>query len=135
MDRLSTAQRSKVMAAIRNKNTAPERAVRSVAHRLGFRFRLHCADLPGRPDLAFPRLKKAIFVHGCFWHQHQDCARATMPRSNQKYWCAKFTGNVARDARVAAELKALGWKTIVVWECELNDVGRLQNRLKSFLGR
>src|SRR4051794_10203513 len=117
MDRISVGQRSRVMAAIRNKNTAPERVVRSAAHRLGFRFRLHRAALPGRPDLVFPKLKKAIFVHGCFWHHHQDCARATIPRSNQKYWRAKLTGNVARDSRVDAELKALGWNTLVLWEC------------------
>jgi DNA mismatch endonuclease, patch repair protein len=122
-----------MMAAIRNKDTGPERAVRSAAHALGFRFRLYRKDLLGRPDLAFPKLRKVIFVHGCFWHRHENCPRATTPRSNHKYWIAKFAGNLTRDGRVAVELKALGWEILVIWECELKYPRKLQRRLQSFL--
>jgi DNA mismatch endonuclease (patch repair protein) len=126
--------RSRIMRAVKSSDTAPELAVRSMIHRLGFRFRLHRKDLPGKPDLVFPGPRKVIFVHGCFWHGH-DCARgARMPKANAEYWRGKIGRNVARDAKHLAALKDAGWLTAVVWECELKDQGKLQKRLETFLG-
>lgn len=126
--------RSAVMRAVRGKDTGPELKVRRAAHALGYRFRLHRKDLPGSPDLVFPRLKTVVFVHGCFWHGH-DCARgARTPKTNTDYWRAKIARNVARDARTAAELAALGWKVETLWECELKDLSVLNDRLKHALG-
>ena len=111
--------RSAVMRAVKGRDTKPEMTVRHAAHALGYRFRLHRKDLPGSPDLVFPRLKKVIFVHGCFWHGH-DCARgARAPKTNAEYWQAKIAQNVARDARVLGKLDVLGWETLTIWECEL----------------
>jgi DNA mismatch endonuclease (patch repair protein) len=120
------------MGRVRQKNTEPEVVVRSVAYRLGYRFRLHRRDLPGRPDLVFPKLKKVIFVHGCFWHRH-DCSKATTPKSNSAYWQQKFTKNVERDNRAVAELSRLGWESMVVWECETSDVDSLADAVSTFL--
>src|ERR1700749_1114031 len=121
--------RSRIMRAVKSSDTAPELAVRSMVHRLGFRFRLHRKDLPGKPDLVFPGPRKVIFVHGCFWHGH-DCARgARMPKANAEYWRGKIGRNVARDAKHLVALKETGWHTAVVWECELKDPGKLQKRL------
>lgn len=131
-DSLSPSRRSQLMGRVRQKNTSPEMAVRREAHRLGFRFRLHRRDLPGRPDLVFPRLRKAIFVHGCFWHRH-DCRRATTPKSNVSFWENKFSKNVVRDAIVLAKLQALGWSTAVIWECEAVDAAGLSARLVELL--
>lgn len=125
--------RSRIMRAVKGSDTAPELAVRSMVHRLGFRFRLHRKDLPGKPDLVFPGPRKVIFVHGCFWHGH-DCARgARMPKANAEYWRGKIGRNVTRDAKHLAALKDAGWQTAIVWECELKDRGRLQRRLEGFL--
>lgn len=120
-DTVSQEQRSATMARVRNKNTQPELRVRSAAHALGLRFRLYRRDLPGTPDLVFPKYKVALFVHGCFWHRHEGCPRATMPKTRVDYWQAKFHRNVERDARHAADLLALGWKPAVIWECETTD--------------
>jgi DNA mismatch endonuclease (patch repair protein) len=126
--------RSAVMRAVKGQNTGPELKVRRAAHALGYRFRLHRKDLPGSPDLVFPRLKTVVFVHGCFWHGH-DCARgARIPKTNTGYWRAKIARNVARDVRTAAELAALGWKVETLWECELKDLSSLNDRLKRALG-
>lgn len=129
------AARSALMARVRGANTKPELAVRRAAHALGYRFRLHRRDLPGTPDLVFPRLKVAMFVHGCFWHRHEGCQRATMPKTRVEFWSAKFDANVRRDERVAAELRALGWRCETVWECETISPDELrvglQRRLKS----
>jgi DNA mismatch endonuclease (patch repair protein) len=126
-------QRSAVMRAVKSRDTKPEMIVRRAAHALGYRFRLHRKDLPGSPDLVFPSRKKAIFVHGCFWHGH-DCARgARMPKANADYWTAKIGRNVARDARVKGELASLGWETLTIWECELK-AGGIDERLGGFLG-
>lgn len=120
------------MSRIRGKDTAPELIVRSVLHRLGFRFRLHRRDLPGSPDLVFLSLKKAIFVHGCFWHSH-DCIRGRMrPKSNVDFWSAKLDRNARRDIANIAELEALGWRSETVWECELAD-GLWLDRVLRFL--
>ena len=126
--------RSAVMRAVKGRNTGPELKVRRAAHALGYRFRLHRKDLPGSPDLVFPRLKTVVFVHGCFWHGH-DCARgARIPKTNTDYWRAKIARNVARDVRTAAELAALGWKVETLWECELKDLSSLNDRLRRALG-
>lgn len=120
-DFLSPDERSERMSRIRGKDTGPELALRKVLHRLGLRYRLHGAGLPGKPDLVFPRYKTVIFVHGCFWHRHAGCNIATTPKSNTPFWTTKFEKNVARDARVAATLTKLGWKVLIVWECELTS--------------
>jgi DNA mismatch endonuclease (patch repair protein) len=108
------------MALVRGKNTKPEIAVRRLVHALGYRFRLHRRDLPGAPDLVFPGRRKVIFVHGCFWHQHDDpsCWRSRLPKTRQEFWVPKLAGNAARDRRNLAALGAAGWKTMVVWECQ-----------------
>jgi DNA mismatch endonuclease (patch repair protein) len=127
-------QRSRIMRAVKGADTAPEMAVRRMAHRMGYRFRLHRKDLPGKPDLVFPRLRKVVFVHGCFWHGH-GCARgARAPKANAAYWRAKIGRNRVRDARNLLALKAEGWRAAVVWECELKDAARVKKRLAAFLG-
>lgn len=132
-DVFSPRKRSAVMARVKAKNTKPEMIVRRLCHRLGYRFRLHRRDLPGAPDLVFPGRRAAMFVHGCFWHGH-DCARgARVPKTNRAYWEAKIARNRARDARARAELEALGWRVLVIWECALKDED-LAARLVDFLG-
>lgn len=121
------------MGRVRQKNTKPEMVVRRLAHSLGFRFRLHRRDLPGRPDLAFPKLGKVIFVHGCFWHRH-NCKKATTPSSNVDYWHKKFAENVERDNKAIAELTSAGWGSMVVWECQTSDIGALADSISAFLG-
>ena len=120
VDFLSPRERSERMSRIRSKNTHPELALRRVLHRMGLRYRLHGAGLPGRPDLVFPRYKVVVFVHGCFWHRHSGCSIATTPKSNTAFWMEKFEKNVARDARVAEQLEEQGWRVLVAWECELS---------------
>ena len=127
------AARSALMRRVRGKDTSPERAVRSAAHSLGYRFRLHRRDLPGTPDLTFPRLRKVIFVHGCFWHRHVGCSRTTTPKTRAAYWREKFEQNVERDQRNVSMLRALGWKVLVVWECETFDRTELLATLSRFL--
>lgn len=126
-------QRSRNMAAIRSKDTKPEMQVRRIAHGLGYRFRLHRRDLPGTPDLVFPRLRKIIEGRGCYWHMH-DCkyGRVT-PKTNAEFWQVKRCGNVERDRRNASELDALGWQMLVIWECETKDLLRLTKRILHFL--
>lgn len=118
-DFLSPTERSERMSRIRSKDTAPEFALRRALHALGFRFRIHRKDLPGKPDIVLPRHRVVIFVHGCFWHRHAGCGIATTPKSNTEFWVEKFERNVARDARSIDLLKAQGWRVIVAWECEL----------------
>lgn len=117
-DHVSPAKRSEIMRTVKSRNTSPERRVRSVAHRLGLRFRLHRRDLPGSPDLVFPKRMTALFVHGCFWHRHENCSRATTPKTNAEYWCRKLSGNVKRDKENRRKLEGRGWKVLVIWECE-----------------
>lgn len=117
-DRLTPSERSALMAKVRSKDTKPELTVRKTAHRLGYRFRLHREDLPGTPDLVFPRHKIAVFVHGCFWHRHPSCHRASMPSTNVAKWTEKFERNVLRDVRSKSELEMMGWTVLVIWECE-----------------
>jgi len=133
VDIITTADRSLLMSRIRGKDTKPELTVRRLAHALGFRFRLHRRDLPGAPDLVFPRLHKVIFVHGCFWHRHSECRLAYSPKSNVMFWQAKFNANVVRDTRAVEGLKALGWHVHVIWECEISNVTDLSRRISRFL--
>ena len=117
-DHVDKRTRSQIMARVKSKDTRPEMKVRRALHRAGHRFRLHRPDLPGRPDLVFPRNKIALFVHGCFWHSH-GCGRSRLPKSNVEYWTKKIEGNVRRDERIRRELQCLGWKWRVIWECEI----------------
>jgi DNA mismatch endonuclease, patch repair protein len=126
--------RSAIMARVRSKNTAPELAVRKTAFSLGYRFRLHRRDLSGSPDLVFPAKNKVIFVHGCFWHRHQGCPRASSPVTRQAYWQKKFDATVARDIRNIKELELSGWQVLVLWECAIRDKIHLIQQLQSFLG-
>ena len=117
------------MARIGPRDTVPEMAVRSAAHRMGLRFRLHRKELPGRPDLVFARHRLAVFVHGCFWHRHAGCANCTMPKTRPEFWQQKFRGNVERDRRACEQLDRLGWRTLIIWECETEDTARLHSIL------
>jgi len=114
-------QRSRNMSAIKSKNTKPEITVRKLLHSMGYRFRLHKKDLPGSPDIVLPKYKTVIFVHGCFWHRHQNCKYASTPKTRQEFWGAKFRENINRDKLNQENLSSKGWKIIVVWECEIND--------------
>jgi DNA mismatch endonuclease (patch repair protein) len=127
--------RSRVMAAIRSKNTKPEMAVRKIVHALGYRFVLHRRDLPGSPDLAFPCRKKAIFVNGCFWHRHKCRFGAKAPRSNPAYWKKKFVRVVTRDAENCRQLRSISWQVLTIWECEIGKVKQLTKRLSEFLSQ
>lgn len=135
MDKIGKTARSKIMKAIRAKDTKPEMIVRRIAHAIGYRFRLHRRDLPGRPDLAFPKFKSVVMVHGCFWHQHQNCRLrgAKMPVSRQDYWLPKLQRNVARDVADIEGLEAIGWRVMIIWECETADTARIEARLRGFL--
>ena len=121
------------MAAIRGKDTSPELAVRKMVYALGYRYRLHDPKLPGRPDLVFPSRKKAIFVHGCFWHRHNGCRRATIPQTRSAFWETKLSGNVQRDEQNRRLLRKLGWKVLIAWQCELKNTTKLRRRLDEFL--
>jgi DNA mismatch endonuclease, patch repair protein len=121
------------MSRIRSANTAPELAVRSMLHRMGYRFRLHRRDLPGNPDVVLPRFNAVVFVHGCFWHRHKGCRYAYKPKSREALWTAKFEANIERDRRAYAELDEASWHVITVWECELRQPGRVEGRLSDFL--
>ena len=131
-DRITKEQRSRNMARVKNKNTAPELKVRKVLHGLGFRFRLHRRDLPGNPDIVLPRHNKIIFVHGCFWHGH-DCPRGKRPSTRQDFWNRKLDGNIERDKANQKRLKELGWKVLVLWECETKDTSELETKLLDFM--
>jgi DNA mismatch endonuclease (patch repair protein) len=131
-DVYDAATRSRVMSRIRGKNTTPEIAVRRLLHCLGFRFRLHRKDLPGCPDIALPRYRVVLFVHGCFWHQH-SCKLGKLPKSRRAYWIPKMERNRARDKAVATSLRRLGWTVVVVWECEVGKPAKLERKLLSRL--
>jgi DNA mismatch endonuclease Vsr len=128
--------RRRIMRAIRSRDTRPEMAVRSLIHRMGYRFRLHRRDLPGSPDLVFPSRRKVIFVHGCFWHHHSDpsCRNAALPKTRADWWAAKLGANTARDAKQCSELAARGWGVMVVWECQVARPGGVARRVARFLG-
>ena len=134
VDLLDQAARSAHMARVRSKNTRPEMIVRKLVFAAGYRYRLHLRKLPGSPDLVFPSRKKVIFVHGCFWHRHDNCAASRIPKSRVDFWSDKLNGNKARDLRNRDALIQAGWQVLVIWECELDDLMVLENRLRSFLG-
>lgn len=133
VDTLTKRERSQRMALIRSKNTKPELAVRRLVHDMGFRYRLHGTKLPGRPDLVFPPRHKAIFVHGCFWHRHRGCKLARIPKSRVSFWKEKLEGNQQRDARNIAQMRRLGWTSLVIWECQLGRVESLSRRIRKFM--
>jgi len=127
-DSLTKEKRSWNMSRIRSKDTKPEMYVRSLLHHMGYRFRLHQKGLPGRPDIVLPKYKTIIFVHGCFWHRHKNCKYAYTPKSKIEFWLKKFQGNIERDKKHEEELKKLGWKKIVVWECQIKNLSALENK-------
>lgn len=129
MDKLTKDRRSWNMGRIRSADTAPEIRVRSILHRLGYRFRLHAKYLPGRPDIVLPKWRHIVFVHGCFWHRHASCKFCYTPKSRTEFWRAKFEGTVERDRTVENTLRGMGWHVTVVWECELADEGKLASKL------
>ena len=120
------------MSHISGKNTKPELVVRSLLHRMGYRFRLHKKDLPGKPDITLPRHKKVIFVNGCFWHGHENCPRSKRPKTNPDFWHAKLDKNIARDKINVEKLKSLGWDVLVVWTCEVKNSAVLKQKLVTF---
>ena len=132
MDTRSLVQRRKIMQAVKPKNTSPEIAVRRLLFSRGYRYRVHYQKLPGKPDIAFPSRRKAIFVHGCFWHGH-DCSKGQPPKSNQDYWLPKLQANTTRDHKKTAEIKEMGWEVLIVWQCEIANKEALVGRLEDFL--
>src|ERR1700730_11013957 len=132
MDNLTTIQRQATMRAVRSKHTGPEMLVRRLVYSLGYRYRLHVRLLPGCPDLVFPSRKKLIFVHGCFWHGH-TCRLGRMPKSRQGYWTAKISGNNERDKKNLRRLRGMGWRCLVLWECELRRIDGIGSRMVQFL--
>lgn len=133
VDNLSREQRKKNMAAIKSRNTKPEKTVRSLIHRMGYRFRLHCKSLPGKPDIVLPKHRKIVFVHGCFWHSH-DCKYGLVsPKTNVCYWEEKRLKNKVKDSENLDELRKQGWSVLIIWECKLKDKADLEENLQSFL--
>lgn len=133
-DTLSPMRRSQIMARVRSRDMKPEMKVRRLLHGLGYRYRLHRSDLPGRPDLSFASLRKVVFVNGCFWHSHLNCRHVRIPTSNRDYWISKLSRNRARDQRNTTLLEGSGWEVLTVWECELGDLATVTERLIAFLG-
>lgn len=132
-DTLTVKERSERMSRVRGVGTKPEMVVRRLAHGLGYRFRLHGKDLPGKPDIVFRTKKKVIFVHGCFWHRHPNCKLARIPKSRRDFWVPKLEGNRKRDLRNQAALLKLGWRYLVIWECELGDLEVVAKEVETFL--
>ncbi|QCY10898.1 DNA mismatch endonuclease Vsr [Pseudomonas sp. MPC6] len=133
MDIVDSATRSRMMAAIRGKNTGPEIVVRRYLHAHGYRFRIHRKDLPGKPDIVMPKLRTCIFVHGCFWHRHPDCKFAYTPKSRLDFWLPKFAKNVERDQAAQDALRALGWNVVIIWECETKKTDLLRHKISEAL--
>ena len=131
MDKIDPERRSANMARVRGKDTGPELRVRRIAHLMGYRFRLHRKDLPGRPDLVFPKYRLAVFVHGCFWHRHEGCLRASTPATRAEFWQSKFKANIARDEQQVRALHSQGWDVLVLWECDLKDDRLVEAALRS----
>jgi len=133
VDNLSRTERSEIMGRVRAKNSRPELVVRKIIFALGYRYRLHAKDLPGHPDIVFRKRRKVIFVHGCFWHRHDGCALARMPKSRLDFWRPKLEGNKERDKRTEKALKKDGWKVLTIWECQSNKIEKLESRVRRFL--
>lgn len=129
VDHISPERRSWLMSRVKGKHTSPEMRVRRVAHALGLRFRLHRVDLPGKPDLIFPKHRLAVFVHGCFWHRHPGCLKSSHPKTRPEFWAAKFDKNIARDADSRRKLQNLGWIVLTIWECETKDRTAIEHAL------
>lgn len=117
------------MSRVKSKNTKPELMIRSILHKQGYRFRVHRKDLPGNPDIVLPRYKTVIFVHGCFWHQHEGCPDSKRPSTNIEFWNSKLNENIARDQKNKIKLRELGWEVFVIWECEMKDIENLKKKL------
>ena len=132
-DRADQATRSRIMASVSQRDTKPECEVRSLLHRLGYRFRIARSDLPSRPDIVLPKYKAAILVHGCFWHQHDDCRRAKRPKSNAPYWSKKLDRNIERDKQNISSLESLAWRVLIIWECELRCIENVEEKIVIFL--
>ena len=132
-DIVDSRTRSEMMSRVRGRDTGPELVIRRIAHRLGFRFRLHCKHLPGTPDIVFPRYRAVILVHGCFWHRHPGCIHASSPKTRVQFWEDKFRETVSRDRRNEAALHNLGWRILIVWECETRDAAAVASRISGFL--
>ena len=122
-------QRSRNMSAIKSKNTKPEIKVRKILHSMGYRFRLHSKDLPGSPDIVLPKYKTVIFVHGCFWHRHENCKYASNPKTRKEFWENKFKANIKRDLEIQEKIKNIEWRSVVIWECETKDVENLKAKI------
>jgi DNA mismatch endonuclease (patch repair protein) len=133
IDRVSPKKRSWMMGRVKNKNTAPEIKLRKLVFSMGFRYRLHCKDLPGHPDIVFRGRKKVIFMHGCFWHGHPDCKASKLPETRKDFWNTKINSNQVRDRENIRDLENLGWKVLIIWQCELNDVLNITEKIRSFL--
>lgn len=133
LDPFSKDKRSWIMSRVLSENTSPEIRVRSLLHSLGYRFRLYRSDLPGKPDIVLTKYKTVIFIHGCFWHRHSGCKRATTPASNKEYWLPKFQRTVERDRKNQKELRKRGWNVLIIWECQVRNLDKLAHRLKRFL--
>lgn len=133
MDRITEEKRSWNMSRIRGKDTKPELIVRSQIHAMSYRFRLHVKDLPGKPDILLPKYRTAIFIHGCFWHRHPGCKYAYTPKSRENFWAEKFRKNVERHENISRELDRLGWRVLIIWECEVSELPALGQRIESFL--
>lgn len=131
-DIVSRSKRTEIMSSVKQRHTKPEIAVRKILHRYGFRFRLHNKKLPGTPDIVLPKHKAVIFVHGCFWHQHEGCRKSRRPTSNVEFWNEKLDKNIERDNRKESELKNAGWKVLTIWDCEIKDEDLLIEKVKSF---
>ncbi|WP_051983608.1 very short patch repair endonuclease [Burkholderia pyrrocinia] len=131
MDRVPPSRRSEMMRRVRSKDTTVELRVRKFIYSLGFRYRLHAKDLPGKPDIVFRRSRRVIFVHGCFWHAH-GCKKGKPPKTNLEFWEAKFKANVERDARVIHDLEQDGWRVLIIWQCEVGDLLALQSKIEEF---
>ena len=131
---MTSSERSRIMRSVKGRDTGPEMIVRRLTHKMGYRFRLHRADLPGNPDLVFPSRRAVVFVNGCFWHGHGCKRGARTPKTNSEYWTAKIARNLERDKAHRSRLKGLKWRSLVLWECQLKDERRLRAKIRRFLG-
>jgi DNA mismatch endonuclease, patch repair protein len=133
MDVFSKEKRSQIMSHVSGKNTKPELIVRSLLHHMGYRFRLHRKNLPGKPDIILPKYKKVIFIHGCFWHGHKNCPRSKRPTTNKEFWHKKIDRNIHHDKEIVSNLKESGWDILIVWTCEIKDLNQLKDKILNFL--
>lgn len=133
MDVFTKEKRSRIMSKVKGRDTKPERLVRSLLHGMGYRFRLHRRDLPGNPDIVLPKHRKVIFVHGCFWHGHEDCSRSKRPTSNRMFWDEKLNKNIQRDKSNILTLRNMGWTPLIIWTCEIKDIEDLKMKIQNFL--